>query len=196
MKRALSSSFYPEFRFFMGAAILFFFNQSPLSIQHPSEMVTTILCFLCLSWHFTYRLFVRLVSLITYHNQATPFYLCSDQPSLTANGTKCQLINMEWSLRGWTVGHRFWVCSNIYAVVAKIATAVLWTIYWSDCPVIERKNERLGVAVVVQLFRVVFYFHPSGACWNGQIHFHTHTHTVVSTEYNIHSHPAIQNIHY
>ena len=29
---------------------------------------------------------------------------------------------------------------------------------------LKGKNERLGVAVVVQLFRVVFYFHPSGAC--------------------------------
>ena len=170
MQRALFSSFDPEFRF-SWAQPYCFLNQSQLSIHHLSELVTTILCFLCLFWHYTHRL----ASLITYHNQAIPFYLCSDQPSLTANGTKCQLINMEWSLRGWTVGHRFWVCSNIYAVVAKIATAVLWTIYWSDCPVIERKNERLGVAVVVQLFRVVFYFHPSGACWNGQIHSHTHT---------------------
>ena len=127
VKRALSSSFYPEFRFFMGAAILFFFNQSPLSIQHPSEMVTTM-------WRLPCPLFVLTLHVsfvcsfgIAYNlsQSSNPFYLCSDQPSLTANGTKCQLINMEWSLRGWTVGHRFWVCSNIYAVVAKIATAVL-----------------------------------------------------------------------
>ena len=143
VKRALFSSFDPEFRF-SWAQPCCLLNQSPLSVQHPSEMVTTILCFLCLFWHSTYRLFVRLVSLITYHNRANPFYLCSDQPSLTANSTKRQLINMEWSLRGWAVGHRFWVYSTIYAVVAKITTAVLWTIYCSDCPVIERKKRTIG----------------------------------------------------
>ena len=90
----------------MGAAMLLFepitalcptpFRNGYNDFVFPLFVLTLHVSFVC-SFGIAYNL----------SQSSNPFYLCSDQPSLTANSTKRQLINMEWSLRGWAVGHRF-----------------------------------------------------------------------------------------